>query len=72
MPGQKLAQSNPPPDPSNLPEMLGELAVKLKLDVLSKDEVQSLKNFRATANYIAAGNELFFQVIKSPTHWIKQ
>jgi len=50
MPGQQLAQANPPPDPSNLPAKLGELAVKLKLDVLSDEEVQSLKDFRAAAN----------------------
>ena len=55
MPAQLLSTPNPPPGASQLPPAVDELQVKLKLDVLSKDEVNDLQAFRRAADYIAAG-----------------
>ncbi|TFK49509.1 D-xylulose 5-phosphate/D-fructose 6-phosphate phosphoketolase [Heliocybe sulcata] len=55
MPGQVLYEANPPPEASRLPEELLKLRVQLDVtNVLTKDEVESLKRFRRAANYIAA------------------
>ncbi|KAL5525633.1 hypothetical protein ACEPAG_6969 [Sanghuangporus baumii] len=54
MPAQILTRPNPPPDKSNLPTELGQLSVKLDLNVLSPQEVEDVKAFRRAADYIAA------------------
>ena len=59
MPAQELFQPNPPPDPSQLPESLNVLNVKLDLNVLSQQELNDIKSFRRAADYIAAGTLLF-------------
>ena len=56
MPGQQLAQANPPPDPSLLPDSLLQYRVQLDIDgILSEDELAAVKTFRRAADYIAAG-----------------
>ena len=56
MPGQEIAQANPPPDPSLLPDSLLEFGVHLNnKDVLSKHELTAIHMFRRAADYIAAG-----------------
>ena len=55
MPAQELYQANPPPDASQLPKVLNELAVQLPLNVLSEQEVKDIQAFRRAADYIAAG-----------------
>ncbi|THH28321.1 hypothetical protein EUX98_g5854 [Antrodiella citrinella] len=55
MPAQQLAQPNPPPDPSLLPESILSLKVELNYkNVLSSQELSALKQFRRAADYIAA------------------
>jgi xylulose-5-phosphate/fructose-6-phosphate phosphoketolase len=56
MPGQIIAQPNPPPDPSRLSDSIREYAVKLNLsNVLTESELRAIQKFRRAANYIAAG-----------------
>jgi xylulose-5-phosphate/fructose-6-phosphate phosphoketolase len=56
MPGQQIAQANPPPDASLLPDSLLDFGVQLdNKDVLSKDELSAIHKFRRAADYIAAG-----------------
>ena len=55
MPAQILTRPNPPPEKSQLPEELGQLSVKLDLNVLSPQELEDVKAFRRAADYIAAG-----------------
>jgi xylulose-5-phosphate/fructose-6-phosphate phosphoketolase len=53
---QQLAQANPPPDPSLLPDSVLEYKVKLVIEnTLSKDELNAIQMYRRAANYIAAG-----------------
>jgi len=56
MPGEIVSTPNPAPLSSSIPSaLLNELSVKLSLDnVLSPSELNSLRNFRRAANYIAA------------------
>ncbi|KAG2147595.1 XFP N-terminal domain-containing protein [Suillus clintonianus] len=55
MPGQLIAQPNPPPDPSDLPDSVHEYAVQLDTrNVLTKSELGAIQKFRRAANYIAA------------------
>ncbi|KAF8150640.1 phosphoketolase [Crassisporium funariophilum] len=55
MPGQQIAQPNPPPDPSNLPDSILEYAVHLKTEgFLPQEELDAVLQFRRAANYIAA------------------
>ncbi|KAF9466555.1 phosphoketolase [Collybia nuda] len=55
MPGQEIAQPNPPADPSQLSDTILEYGIQLKTaDYLSKDELQSVQLFRRAADYIAA------------------
>ncbi|KAF8514034.1 D-xylulose 5-phosphate/D-fructose 6-phosphate phosphoketolase [Gautieria morchelliformis] len=55
MPGQQLAQPNPPPEPSHLPEKLLELRTQLDtVETLSKDDLHAIKAFRRAACYISA------------------
>ena len=56
MPGQLLAQANPPPDPSGLADDILNYAVQLNIkDFLSENEHKSVQLFTRAANYIAAG-----------------
>lgn len=56
MTGQEIAQPNPPPDASHLPDSLLELRVKLNIkDALSQNELKAVRTFRRAADYIAAG-----------------
>ncbi|KAI0925731.1 hypothetical protein AcW1_008089 [Taiwanofungus camphoratus] len=55
MPGQRLFQSNPPPDPSHLPDFLLDLRVQLNTQgALTPAELDAVLQFRRAANYIAA------------------
>ncbi|KAF8474819.1 phosphoketolase [Kalaharituber pfeilii] len=55
MPGEMLDKPNPPPDPSQLPDDLLSLAVKLDTkSALSEKELDAVKKFRRCADYIAA------------------
>ena len=56
MPGQHISQPNPPPEPSQLPEDILQLAVQLKTEgYLSEDELKAVQSFRRAADYITAG-----------------
>ncbi|KAF4613835.1 hypothetical protein D9613_007622 [Agrocybe pediades] len=55
MPGQIIAQPNPPADPSLLPDAFLDYAVKLDTkDFLEPKELDAIKQFRRAADYIAA------------------
>ncbi|CCX30442.1 phosphoketolase [Pyronema domesticum] len=56
MPGEIVSTPNPSPLPSSLPKsILTDLAVNISLEnVLSEDELHSIRTFRRAANYIAA------------------
>jgi xylulose-5-phosphate/fructose-6-phosphate phosphoketolase len=59
MPKQEIAQPNPPPDASHLPDSLRELRVELDIaDALTDDELRAVQKFRRAADYIAAGARL--------------
>jgi xylulose-5-phosphate/fructose-6-phosphate phosphoketolase len=56
MPQQQIAQANPPPDPSLLPDSLLGLGIQLdNKHVLSQFELTAIHKFRRAAYYIAAG-----------------
>lgn len=55
MPGEVIDRPNPQPLPSQLPDEVLNLAVKLEKTKLDDDTYQSLTKFRRAANYIAAG-----------------
>ncbi|TFY60649.1 hypothetical protein EVG20_g7344 [Dentipellis fragilis] len=54
MPGQELAQPNPPPDPSQLPDDILRYRIELEKNVLSPQELKSLVQFRRAADFIGA------------------
>ncbi|KAG6856505.1 hypothetical protein H0H87_003698 [Tephrocybe sp. NHM501043] len=55
MPGQQIAQANPPPDPSQLPDDILKYGAHLDTkDYLSHDELKKIDLFTRSANYIAA------------------
>ncbi|KIJ14307.1 hypothetical protein PAXINDRAFT_176841 [Paxillus involutus ATCC 200175] len=55
MPGQRISQPNPPPDPSHLPDSVLECRAQTDTKpVLSNDELTSLRKFKQAANYITA------------------
>ncbi|KAL4074769.1 XFP N-terminal domain-containing protein [Scleroderma yunnanense] len=54
MPGQRLAQPNPPPDPSHLPDSILDNRVQLGAFSISTTELAAVEKFRRAANYIAA------------------
>ncbi|KAI6157830.1 XFP N-terminal domain-containing protein [Pisolithus tinctorius] len=56
MPGQRLSQSDPPPDPSHLPDSILENSVQLDVSsfAISNAELDAIQRFRRAANYIAA------------------
>jgi len=56
MPGQLLAQPNPPPEPSLIPESILQSEVKLDTkNYLPSDELEGLQAFQRAANYLSAG-----------------
>lgn len=56
MPGQEIDQPNPPALPSQLPESVLDLAVRLDYkNALNEKERSALSKFRRAADYIAAG-----------------
>lgn len=57
MPGQLLAQPNPPPDPSHLPDSVLDCRARVSAaSDITAAELTSLSKFKHAANYIAAGN----------------
>lgn len=58
MPGEVIDRPNPEPLPSNIPDDVLSLAVKLDKTTLSDKDNASLVAFRKAACYIAAGEEL--------------
>ncbi|KAI9815466.1 MAG: hypothetical protein M1827_002600 [Pycnora praestabilis] len=54
MPGEMIDRPNPQPKPSNLPDEVLSLAVKLEKAALSEIVNAGLQEFRRAANYIAA------------------
>lgn len=54
MPGEKIDKPNPPPVPSNIPDYVSDLLVKVERPNLSNDTKNALIKFRRAANYIAA------------------
>lgn len=55
MPKQEIAQANPPPDASLLPDGVLDLRVTLNTkDYLSSDELRGIQLFRRAADYLAA------------------
>jgi len=68
MPGQHLAQANPAPDPSLIPDSMLLYTVKLNTkDYLPKNELNALQMFRRAGNYVAAGGLLPLKIIFDPT-----
>ncbi|KAF8135032.1 XFP N-terminal domain-containing protein [Boletus edulis] len=53
MPAQRLAQPNPPADPSHLPDSVLDLGVQVASDI-TPAELASLDKFKRAANYITA------------------
>ncbi|KZF21682.1 D-xylulose 5-phosphate/D-fructose 6-phosphate phosphoketolase [Xylona heveae TC161] len=54
MPGEVIDQPNPPPLPSNLPDELLSLSVKLDKSIIAASTKDGLETFWRAANYIAA------------------
>ncbi|KAK5239082.1 hypothetical protein LTR16_012310, partial [Cryomyces antarcticus] len=54
MPGEVIDRPNPEPLPSNVPDSVRDLAVKLDKLTLPENANASLKEFRRAACYIAA------------------
>ena len=55
MPGEVIDRPNPPPAPSNLPDDVLSLAVKLEKADFDAASNNDLRQFRQAASYIAAG-----------------
>lgn len=58
MPGEVIDEPNPKPLPSQLPDDVLSLAVRIEKTKLDEETYSSLLHFRRAANYIAAGTEL--------------
>lgn len=58
MPGEIIDRPNPPPVPSNLPDSIEQLQVKLQKTTLEQPACDALYKFRRAAAYIAAGREI--------------
>lgn len=54
MPGEVIDRPNPPPAPSNVPDFVSDLLVKIDKPTLPEDVNQALQKYRRAANYIAA------------------
>lgn len=55
MQGEVINRSNPPPPPSQLPDSIKSLLVRIEKATLNEDVNDALSKFRRVANYIAAG-----------------
>ena len=55
MPGEVIDRPNPQPLPSNIPDDVLSLAVKLEKTKLDEADYAGLQQFRRAANFIAAG-----------------
>lgn len=55
MPGEVIDRPNPKALPSNIPDAVNELAVKLEKIDISENDLRGLEEFRRASNYIAAG-----------------
>lgn len=55
MPGEVIDRPNPAPLPSQLPEFLEKLKVRLPAEALNQQVCDALLKFRRAASYIAAG-----------------
>jgi len=55
MPGEVIDRPNPAPLPSQVPDEVMSLAVKLEKTTLKEDVNEALQQFRRAALYIAAG-----------------
>jgi xylulose-5-phosphate/fructose-6-phosphate phosphoketolase len=55
MPAEILDRPNPQPLPSNIPEEILALSVKLDKLQISDADLAGLEEFRRASNYIAAG-----------------
>jgi len=55
MPGEVIDRPNPAPLPSQVPDEVMNLAVKLEKTTLKEDVNEALQQFRRAALYIAAG-----------------
>jgi xylulose-5-phosphate/fructose-6-phosphate phosphoketolase len=55
MPGEVIDRPNPQASPSNIPDAVNELAVKLEKIDISENDLRGLEEFRRASNYIAAG-----------------
>jgi xylulose-5-phosphate/fructose-6-phosphate phosphoketolase len=54
MPGEVIERPNPQPAPSDAPDYVSDLLVKLDKPALSEETNQALQKYRRAANYIAA------------------
>ena len=54
MPGEVIDRPNPQPAPSNVPDFVADLLVKLDKPSLDEETNQALQKYRRAANYIAA------------------
>lgn len=57
MPGEVIDRPNPEAMPSQVPDEVMDLAVKLERTTLEEDVNTALREFRRAALYIAAGEE---------------
>lgn len=55
MPGEVIDRPNPEAEPSNLPDLLDQLQVKVEHKALDQAACDALYKFRRAASYIAAG-----------------
>jgi hypothetical protein len=55
MPGEVIDRPNPQPLPSQIPDNVLELSVKLEKIAISESDLRGLEEFRRASNYIAAG-----------------
>jgi xylulose-5-phosphate/fructose-6-phosphate phosphoketolase len=63
MPGEEIDRPNPQPLPSNIPQDVLSLAIKLDKTKLDDSTYAGLQEFRRAANYIAAGKYLMVTVV---------
>ena len=69
MPAQEIAQANPPPDPSLLPDSILSLKTELpNKNVLSPEELSAVQQYRRAADYLAAG--LFTLPLSLTSRWL--
>lgn len=54
MPAEVIDRPNPPPPPSNVPDYVSDLLVRLEKPTLAEDTTEVMAKYRRAANYIAA------------------